>query len=816
MSKINFKDYYPHLAVGLFFFIITAVYFSPSVFQGKSINQHDIVQFQGMAKEILDMRQKYGEEPYWTNAMFSGMPNTLINMNQWGNLVKPIHDNVIKILAYPASLVLIGLFCYYVLLLAFDIHFLAAAAGALGFAYSSFTMVSLVAGHNAKVACMMYMPLVLAGMVLAYRKNILLGAAIFGIGVALQIVNNHVQITYYLIFIGLLYFAAEFFGALKSKTVPVFAKASGALAIAALLGFGTHAGYFLSIQEYSKYTIRGKTELKPMEESKEAVREDGLDRDYVFNYSYSIDEPFTFLVADYYGGVSGTSPEKFKNTAKVMRQQGYDPSQVLRSFPSYFGSQPFVAGPMYMGAIVVFLFILGLIVVKHPIKWALFAATIVGILLSYGKNFAVLNYFLFDYFPLYNKFRSVTMAVVIPQICLSLLGILALQEFIKSKNKKEFERPLQIAGATVLGLLALVFLMAGSANFITEQEMGMQLPDWLSGAIADDRKAMRTSDTLRSCVFILLAFGILYLYLKDKLKTNLALGAVAVLVLVDFWSVDKRYLNDNNFEKKLIETFYTPNPADLAIMQDTDPNFRVLNLDNPFNESRTSYFHKSIGGYSPAKLRRYQDLIERAIYPEMQNLITNLKKGSTDFSQASVINMLNTKYLLAGEEEGAVIPNQYALGNAWFVSKVYSVQSPDEEIAALSSFDPNELAVVDASKFKISKDSYSKDSTAKITLTNYKPYDLTYTAENSNEGLAVFSEVYYPQGWTATIDDKEVEIKRVNYVLRALEVPAGKHAIRFVMKNDKHILGNQIGLVCSLLLLSGVIFVGYINFKKRK
>ncbi|MDX2195093.1 MAG: YfhO family protein [Cytophagales bacterium] len=810
---MNIKPYLHHIYIIIAFAIIVMIYFSPLIFQGKKINQHDIVQFQGMVKEISDLREKYHEEPYWTNAMFGGMPNTLINMNQWGNLIKPVHDFMARVLAYPASLVFIGLLCYYVMLLAFDIHFIAALAGALGFAFSTFTMVSLVAGHNAKVACMMYMPLVLAGMVLAYRKNIGLGAAIFGIGVALQIVNNHIQITYYLIFAGLLYFGAEFIQAYKNKTITTFAKATGALAIAALLGFGTHAGYFLSIEEYSKYTIRGKTELAPLAESKEVVREDGLDRDYVFNYSYSIDEPFTFLIADYYGGVSGAYPENFKNTAKVMRQQGYDPNQILRSLPSYFGNQPFVAGPMYMGAIVVFLFILGLIVVKHPIKWALLAATIIGILLSYGKNFPSLNYFLFDYFPLYNKFRSVAMAVVIPQICLSLLGILALQELIISNNKKNYIRPLQIAGAVVLGILALVYILAGSANYLTEHEIAAQFPDWLSGAIADDRKSMRTTDTLRSALFILSAIVILYFYLKDKLKTNVALGAVAALVLVDLWSVDKRYLNDNNFEKKLIETFYAPNSADLAILQDRDPNFRVLNLDNTFNESRTSYFHKSIGGYSPAKLRRYQDLIERALAPQIQDLITNLKNGSTDFSKVPVINMLNTKYILAGEDEGAVIPNQYALGNAWFVSKVYSVASADTEIASLNSFDPSDLAVADTSKFKISKDKYIKDSTAQITLTNYKPYDLTYISKNNNEGLAVFSEVYYPKGWTATIDDKDVEIKRVNYVLRALEVPAGNHTIRFVMKNEKHIIGNTIGLVSSFVLIAGVLAIVFVQYK---
>jgi len=815
MPKFDLKAYLPHFIVAIFFILLVSIYFSPLVFQGKSMKVHDIVQYQGMAKEINDMRQKYGEEPFWTNAMFSGMPNTLINMQQWGNLVKPIHDFISRFPAYPASLVIIGMVCFYILLLAFDVHWLAAVIGAIGFGFSSFTFISLVAGHNAKVACMMYMPLVIAGMALAYRKNWLLGASVFGIGVALQIVNNHVQITYYLFFIGLLYFGVELLNAVKLKSFPNFVKATGGLALAAILALGTHAGYFLSIQEYSKYTIRGESILKPLEESKEAVRADGLDRDYVFNYSYSLDEPFTFIMADYYGGESGLAPQKYKNVAAAMRKQGYDPNQILSSLPAYFGGQPFVAGPMYMGCIIVFLFILGMVVVRSPIKWALLAASLVGILLAYGKNFPLLNYFLFDYFPIYNKFRSVTMAVVIPQFCLSLLAVLGIQELINAKKKEEYLKPLFIALAIVGGVLALVFVAAGSANYLSEQELSSQLPDWLMEAIADDRKAVRTGDALRAFLFIGLVGGILYFYLKNKLKDTLALGAIALLVLMDLWSVDKRYLNESLFEKKVFETFYTPTEADQYILQDKDPNFRVLNLDNPFNESRTSYFHKSVGGYSPAKLRRYQDLVERIIAPEMQTLVGKLKKGEDGFGKTPVLNMLNTRYIIAGEQALAVIPNKNALGNAWFVPYVHSVKNPDEEIKALEIFNSATTAVIDDSKFKASASEFSLDTTAKIMLTAYKPYDLTYKSDNSQNGFAVFSEVYYPKGWTATIDGKDAEIKQVNFVLRALEIPAGTHTIQFKMVNEKYVLGNTIGLVCSILLIGGVLVVGFIGFRKK-
>ncbi|MFN0050308.1 MAG: YfhO family protein [Cytophagales bacterium] len=815
MPKIDFKTYLPHFLVVVAFFVLVSIYFSPLVFQGKTMNVHDIVQYQGMTKEINDLRQKYGEEPFWTNAMFSGMPNTLINMNQWGNLVKPIHQFAIQFPKYPASLVIIGLVCFYLMLLAFEVHWMAAIVGAIGFAFSSFTFISLVAGHNAKVACMMYMPLVIAGMALAYKKNWLMGASVFGIGLALQIVNNHVQITYYLIFIGVIYFAVEFINALKIKSLPQFLKATAGLGLAALLAFATHAGYYLSIQEYSKYTIRGKSVLKPLEENKEAIREDGLDRDYVFEYSYSIDEPLTFLMADYYGGASGLAPEKYKNVAKVMRDQGYDPNQVLNGLSAYFGEQRFVAGPMYMGCIIGFLFIFSLFAIKNPIKWGLLAATVLGILLAYGRNFPLLNYFLFDYFPLYNKFRSVTMAVVIPQFCMSLLGMLALQTVINSKKKEEFLKPLYYSLGAVVGLAVLIFIGAGSANFLTQQELDSQLPNWLMDAISQDRKAVRTGDALRTVVFIVLVAGLLYFYFKNKVNQMVTIVSIGLLTLIDLWSVDKRYLNEGVFGKKVMETFYAPNEADQYIMEDKDLNYRVLNLDNPFNESRTSYFHKSVGGYSPAKLRRYQDLVERVISVEMEKMIEKLKKQENAFAETPVINMLNTRYIIAGEDARAVIPNDNALGNAWFVPFIYSVNSPDEEIKALETFNSANTAVIDISKFKTSADKYNVDTTATITLTAYKPYDLTYKSKNSQNGFAVFSEIYYPKGWSATIDGKEAAIKQVNYVLRGLEIPAGEHIVQFTMVNEKYVLGNTIGIIASVLLIAGVLAVAFVSFGKK-
>lgn len=814
-KNIDFKkQVLPHLIIVAGFFIAVAIYFSPMVFQGKSMRQHDIIQYQGMAKEIMDYRQKFNEEPFWTNAMFSGMPNTMVNMDQYGNLVKPLHIIFMNFIKYPASLIILSLVCFYILMMAFNINSILAILGSVGFAFASFNFISLEAGHNAKVACMSYMPLVLAGMVFAYRKNVLLGCCIFALGLALQIVNNHVQITYYLAFICMVYFIIELINALQQKLIPRLLKTTAFLGIAALLALGTHAGYFLSINEYSKFSIRGKTELKPLAENKEAVREDGLDRDYVFNYSNSINEPITFLIPDYMGGASAPSPKKFKNTVKVMQSNGYDPQQILSGLPSYFGEQPYVAGPIYMGAIICFLFVLGLFVVKDNLKWGLLAATLIAIFLSYGKNFPALNYLLFDYFPLYNKFRSVTMAVVIPQFCMSLLAVLTVQQIINTPNKKDLIKPFLIATGIVAGFTLLVYVMAGSGNYITEREGTAQLPDWLRDAITSDRKAIRSGDAIRSFIFIALAAGLLYAFLINKLKENMVSIGLVLLTAIDLWGVDKRYLNDVNYEKKVIENYYLPTEADQVLLKDTDPDFRVFNLDNPFNDARTSYFHKSVGGYSPAKLRRYQDLIERVISSEQQTVMDGLKKNEMPFGKIPVLNMLNTKYLILGDDARSVLLNDSALGNAWFVNELKMVNSADEEIASLNNFNPKTTAVLDATAFKAAKTSYATDSTASIKLTAYKPYDLNYESNSTTDGFAVFSEVYYPKGWKALIDGKEAEIKRVNYVLRALEIPAGKHIINFKMENEMYKTGNMIGLICSILLYTGLIAGVYFTVRK--
>lgn len=651
-------------------------------------------------------------------------------------------------------------------------------------------------------------------------KNIFVGSIILGVSVALQITNNHVQITYYLAFICLAYGFVEFYNAIVIKKIKIFLQTTFVLVFVAALALGTNAGYFLALNEYGKYSIRGKTELKPIDENKESVRDDGLDRDYVFSYSSSITEPMTFLIADYFGGASTGSLDINSNFAQALKEKGADPQQIreyITNVPLYFGDQPMVAGPFYIGAIVCFLFVFGMIIVSDKLKWAMLACTIFGTLLMYGKNLPTLNYFLFDYFPLYNKFRSVTMAVIIPQFCIAVVVGLCLKTFFESKNKNQYIKPLLIAASATGGLSFLVFILTGTGTYSTPSDTNY-LPDWLINALSEDRKSIRSTDAFRSFCFISLAVAIVYSYIREKTSKKYAALGLILITLIDLWGVDKRYLNQNQFEKNAIKNFYTPTEADVYILQDKDFNYRVLNLKDPFNESRTSYFHKSIGGYSPAKLRRYQDLIERKIYVEYNVFIDGLKNKETNFRLTPILNMLNTRYIVAGDEAQSVIKNDSAYGNAWYVKDIKTVNTADEEMAELSLQDPRNTAIINKNRFNIDQVHFLKDTNAYIKLITFKPYELVYECENKNEGFIVFSEIYYPKGWVATIDEKPTEIKQVNYVLRGLHIQQGKHIIKMKMTNESSLLGNKIALGCSGLIYFGFILALYFAFfpTKRK
>jgi len=818
MSKLSFQQrFLPHLLTIAGFLLIVIVYFSPVFLEHKQLDQHDIIQWKGSAEEIEQYRKAFHKEPLWTNSMFGGMPTAFVSTLHYGDILSHVHTVLTLGLPHPVSLIFIMLVSAYLMLLAFDVKPLVASIGAVGFTFASFTFVSIAAGHNAKVMAIAYLPLVIAAVVWAYRKNAWQIGALFGLALALQIRSSHLQITYYLALILVAFGISEFINALKNKTLPGFAKVTVSLAIFGLVGVACNLGQLLTNYEYSKYSIRGKYELKPLDAAR--TNTEGLDKDYAFDYSNTMDESFTLLVPNFLGGASMSKLDKKSATYKILNERAgaETAEQFTQRVPTYFGQLGFTAGPSYAGAIICFLFVLGMFVVEARWKWWIFGITFLSIMLSWGKYFEVLNYFMFDYFPGYNKFRAVTMALAIAQVTMPLLAALSLDAVLK-KTFIEAKKPLIYSLAITGGLCVLFILMASSfaVDASSDDQLRQQAQgEWLVDALKEDRISMVRNDAFRSLVFILLSAGAIVVALMGKIKTNIAVVIVLALAVIDLFSVDKRYLGKDNFKKGVFEENFTPTPADAAILNDKS-NYRVLNLQGPFNDARTSYFHKSIGGYCAAKMRRYQDLIERTITPEMQSLIGSLQKGYTPdvFANFPVLNMLNTKYIKAGEEANAVIQNPKALGNAWFVKNLKAVNTPDEEISSLNGLNAATTAVFDKSKFQISKTDFDTTG-ASVKLLTYQPNALNYEVQSpTGGGFLVFSEVYYEKGWQAKLDGQPVPHQRVNYILRGMEVPAGKHQISFEFHPQVYYTGNNIGLIASILLLLLSVGSGYMLYKK--
>jgi hypothetical protein len=803
----SLKKLIPHALAIIIFYLLSMVIYWPLFFENKTMNQNDILQGAGANQEIIDFREKTGEEALWTNGMFSGMPAYLINVGWSGELVKYIPVFIASIIPSPASHTFTAMLAFYILLLVFRVNPYLAIAGGLAYGLNTFFQISVEAGHIWKVAAISWMPLVLSGIILTFRKRYVAGFIITALAMALEIRSNHYQITYYLLLIVLTYGIFKLIQAIRNKTLPDFAKIIGILTLAVLLGVGANFGKIWTAYEYSKYSIRGAAVLSSNTESG-----GGLDRDYAFAWSNGIWEPMTFLMPNFYGGASQEEVSMNSALAEGLKKQGAGSGQIknfVKSVPTYWGDQPFTSGPYYLGAIVVFLFVLGCFVVKGHLKWWLVSATVLGIVLSWGKNFEIFNYLIFDYLPGYNKFRAVSMTVAIPFLCMPLLGFLGLKEISEtdwSKNKKSFLTALGITAGFCLLLVAASFLMKFRGNVDTQ--LGDQAV--LIDLIRDQRASMFRTDAFRSFFFIIAAGAILYFWKENRLKQHLATTLFLVVLMVDYIPVTKRYLNDDNFKKDVKGSFFAKSAADQKIDEDTE-HYRVLNLNNPFNEARTSYYHSSIGGYHGAKMRRYQDLIENHLQPEMTALIENLRSGNTDFSEFGVINMLNTKYIKFGDQAEQVLSNPSAFGNAWFVSNVESVDSPDAVNERLSNINTRSKALIDISEFPIAEKNFS---TGEIKLVDYAPNQLKYSSTNTGAGLAVFSEIYYPLGWKAFIDGEESEVLRANYVLRALRVPAGKHEIVFKFEPKAFYLGNQIMWASSILLFFVLIGGMVLEFRK--
>lgn len=805
MNRINFKVHImPHLIAVITFLLLTVIFFNPVFLENKDIRQHDIMQWRGGAQELLDFREKTGEEGLWTNSMFSGMPGYMVNVHFSGEGIAYIHQLYSLGIPHPVNAIFIALLSFYILLLTFGVRPYLALGGAIAFAFTSFTLISLEAGHNAKVIAIAYMPLILAGVHLAFKQYRLLGFSLTALAMALHLSFNHLQITYYLLLIILIYGIVMLWYAYKGKALKHFLTTTLLLIGAVVLALGANAGRILTTLEYSEYSIRGKSELTSQEES--AVVGSGLDRDYAFQWSSGIAETMTLLIPGFYGGATQENIGTNSNLAKALSNNNVPPVQVKQATenaPTYWGDQPMTAGPVYAGAIVVFLFVIGIVFAEKKYVYWLVSAVVLSLLLSWGKNFASFNYFMFDYLPGYNKFRAVTMALNIALLCMPLLGFIGLEQLLKEgfnvKTKKSFLWAFGIVGGACL----LVFLLAGMFGFngtVDAQLAGY--PPWYLNALKADREAMMRGDALRSFIFVALTAGVIWFYFKGKLSAGITVLSISVLVLIDLWAVDKRYLTEENYVRPIRNSFFEATPADEMVLKDNSINYRVLNLQNPWNDARTSYFHKSIGGYHGAKMRRYQDLIDRCINPEINTLINDFQSGGPAFENYDMLNMLNAKYLLAGSTAESVINNPAALGNAWFVENVVAVNSPDEEIAATCDVDTENTAVIDASKFHLSQSDYAAGT---ISLETYQPNKLVYKANVSGKGLAVFSEIYYPEGWEVTIDGQKVDMLRVNYVLRALEVPEGQHTIAFRFEPQSFVLGNKMMGISFLIIVGAFL-----------
>ena len=808
--KNSLKQALPHIMAVALFTVLSFAYFYP-VLEGKVLKANDSTVSTINSKEIRDYRARYHSEPLWTNSIFSGMPAFLISVKYPGNLLK-YADTVLRIFKMPVSVLFISMVGFYLLLTLFGVNPWLSVTGSIAYGFSSFFFLILAAGHNTQAVALAYMAPVIGGIYYAYRKDALKGALLTAFMLSLEILANHLQITYYGVLCLLVFFFVEFFRSVRDKSFPKFLKTTLLLIIPFVIAIGVNFGNLYSIYEYGKYSTRGKSDL--VSQNRNVSK--GLDRDYITYWSYGIDETMNLLIPDFKGG-SSTPFSRESETVKVLRQNNaaaYS-SQIMK----YWGTQPGTDGPHYAGAIVIFLFVLGLVIVKGPEKWWLLIATVLSIMLAWGKNFMPLTNLFIDYFPGYNKFRAVTMALVISQFCIPLLGFLALRDFYSGKlSKKEMLKGIKVAGGVTGGILLLILLIPGIAgSFLSPYESG--LPAWLKTAMVDDRKSLLRSDSLRSLALILLATGTILGFTYGKIKKDQSILILGVLILFDLWSVDKRYLNADKFEPQpAIRKSFTPSAADAIILKDTS-YYRVLNLSvSPFNDnSPTSYFHKSIGGYHGAKLERYQELIDSCIYPELALFRKAADSAKTAnellpvFNYTPALNMLNTKYLIYNPEAPPLI-NTHSIGNAWFVRKPLFVKNANQELAAVNLIDPSFEAAIDI-RFRdlVKADSFPVTSGDYIKLISYLPNQLNYSYSAEGERFVVFSEIYYPAGWECYIDNERSLYFRADYVLRAMIVPGGTHEIKFVFRPSSYYTGNKVSLASSLILL--LLTAGYFASK---
>ncbi len=827
MKNLRLPEYGVYIIAVLIFTALSFIYFFP-VLEGKKLVTNDNNVYRASAKEIIEHRAKYHEEPLWTNSMFGGMPAYQISVKYKGNLIKPFL-NSLQIFRFPVAAIFLMMLGFYILLLVYGVNPWIAIPGAIAFTFCSYNFIIIAAGHNTKAYAIAYMVPMIAGIIYAVRKNRLAGAALAGVCLAFELIANHLQVTYYALLIVIVYGISELVYAIKEKRLQGYLKSLGVLVVAVVLAAGTNFTHLNTTLEYTKYTTRGGSNLTQDE------NKTGLDKTYATDWSIGIDETLTLLIPDFMGGGSSIHFDRGTETYKTL--QSYRATQLAPVLNAYRGEQPSTSS-VYAGAIVVFLFVLGLFIVEGRERWWLLAITILSILLSWGKNFMPLTEFFLDYFPGYNKFRAVSTILVIAGFTIPLMAALTLKKIFQDAiDKKIFTRSV-FWSAGITGGICLLFALfpdiAGSYISSNDYALFQQLritPDVqkiFETAFIADRKEMLQSDAFRSLVFIVLAAGLLMAYYHKKIAMKYTIGILVLLLLFDMWPVSKRFLNKDNFEKASIASQpYPMTIADKAILEDKSPDYRVLNLSvSPFNDASTSNWHKSIGGYHGAKLQIYSELIENGLMHDITDFANTYQKNSNpgflpmelagSLTRANSLNMLNTKYIII-DPQGLPLKNKSALGNAWFVNSYRIVENADEEISLINSFDPSSEALIDKSfKQYLSKESYTADSLRKIELTSYKANELIYHYSSSNEGLVVFSEIYYPAGWKSYIDGTEIPCFKADYVLRAMEIPAGDHEIIFRFDPDSYRTGTRISFASSLLLILLCAGSLYMISRKKK
>jgi hypothetical protein len=855
------RKYLPYIAAVVVFAVATLIYFKP-LLSGKELRQDDIARHKGMSKEIADFRARHHTEPLWTNSMFGGMPAYQVSTLYPGNWLSTIDPLFKLFLPLPGGYLFLYFLGFFILLLCFGLDPWLALVGGLAYGLSSYFLIILEAGHNSKANALGYLPAMIGGVILIFRKRYWLGLALASLFTAMELNANHVQISYYGYIVVAFIVGGYFFHYLKEREIRTFAKGLGFFLLATFIGLLPNAAGLLTTNEYGKYSTRGKTELTiksvikknnaldakandefvsgPLKEQYEKNTTTGLDVAYATQWSYGIDETFTILIPDYKGGASNairsSDPAALKKVNPEFREQ-------VGASSAYFGDQYFTSGPVYIGAIVVFLALLGMFIVKHSVKWPVFFATVLCVALSWGSHFIGLTNFFMHYVPGYNKFRAVSMLMIVPELTLPLLAMLAIHEILKMKSWHEkvklrlinkevaLKRLVVISACVTGGFCALSYLapdlvnsfqVSGEASQMVNEAVKAGNPEEqvksyvmeLMPQLELARKAIFKSDALRSLIFIALGFSMLYLFFTDKIKKQLLIGMLGLFIVIDLWSVDRRYINEKSFitKEQNLRMLTSKTEADEEILQDTALDYRVLNLTtSSWQDATTSYYHKSIGGYHGAKLRKYDELIDFHLKREVDHFYDEANEAfQTDsgtsalMSSLNVINMLNTRYfILPGGKGRESLPlrNHSANGNAWFVRNVHTVPTADDEIIGLSKIDTKSEAIVQA-KFKnmlAYKDSYPGEGS--IRLTSYLPNDLVYKSECSQEEFAVFSEIYYPEGWNAYLDGKPVPHIGVDYVLRGLAVPAGSHTIEFRFEPQTYSTGNSIAMAGSVLLL---------------